>query len=438
MLLTLDESNYPNNYHHRIIKQRFTCTAETCCDVLSSLTEVPAPPPQAFILHEGLNIGAEIITHSTMNPKISVNTGTILALDDVIFNCCCNPGFFVEPGETEHRVSLNYITSRREYSQRFYDYSTYPFDYADKQNTMSIFSKYPTDIWRFEQADFLSTLAIQWTILHELGHWLYGHCSILHRHRIDEAMGIFDIAQNAPLSLSMVERKCLELQADGLAFELMFYELLSQTTPNVMWQQYRYHSEEYTESPDYLISGVDPEQRIRILLLVSSAVILLFERTREINHIKGSSCYPKPMTRITNLFATAFRLIGQTVGILKEADSGVYGEFVLDSQGYQQYQEQFHQLASGLVLGLSDVALLAQCLQITDSLYGQKSIEMTNLQDRTQQVMFLQQLQQFMTGNINEDVTGEQTLHTMTEFITLLPVQSHLITKLREFSLIEV
>lgn len=435
----LDNSDYPIQYTSALLAERLHKLTKISSGIVGTFTDVPPPSSERFNLHRGLKVDAQVSAKSQLQPKVNISLGTMLAIDDIIFNCCCNPHFFIGPSERQEEVSLNFVTSQREYSQRFYDYSGYQFQGSPTHGPIPIFSQYPTDIWRFEQAYLLSNLAVEWTLLHELSHWLCGHCSIMQQATIGETIGMFEVARKHAISLKSDERKCIELQADGLAFELMFYEMLSANAPNTFWQQYN----DATSNDDSICSGQrilgnSLDQRIRILLLVSSAVILLFERVRTVNKVQNSSNYPSPMTRVTNLFATAFRLISQTLGILKAPKLDTYGMFTLDSERFLECQAEYNQLITGFLLGLSDVAILADSLQINNSLYHGKKINIEKLLDRTQHVVFLQQLKLFMIGDESAILADTGEDNAMAEFMHLLPVQSKLITKLNNFSLIEL
>ncbi len=416
---------------------RFKKLVNSCQGVIGIFTEVAPPDSNSFILTSTLQVDLSVYSKTALLPTIHMSKGFFIALDDLLLACCCKPAFFVEPTVDGENIAIHYLENPALKSHSYYDYqcklNTRGVPFSEK-----LYRQTPSQFWRLQQASLLSNLSAQWAMLHEVSHWLMGHTLLIKETTFTETLGLVNFnTQSNPVFEQPKYRQCLELQADGLAFELMFYEVMGQSGPNYLWQNFLESQDQRTLLP-YEISGQEPEQRLRMLLLASGAVILLFEHARKVNKLSLAEDYPKPLTRLINLFSTALRLVCSMLGILKSESTAKQYEFKIDNELFFTYQDQVNQMFTGITLGLSDVALLATELGVSQSLYEDKTVDIQDIQQRTSEVIFLQQLFLDMTAQSLTGNSKGENIQALAEFKELLPFQVELFQKLRNYSLIEI
>lgn len=408
---------------------------------IADFTEVPALSAQRFEFTDSLKLEASVaLPDGVLSPKIQLSAGTLLSIDDILLSACCHNSFFILPVDTdeagEPQDFIEPITSKgfeADFAERYYDYGKLA---TDELSVAHLSYRFPTVKWRLAQASFLSSLATEWIIMHELCHWLQGHCHLCADNRYDEIHQLFDISDKGPVkTIDPDEKKCLELQADGMAFEMMFYSLYSEGAEH-KWQQYNDDlAVELAEQHPGIVDFADAEQRLRALLAAAGTVIMLTERARCMSNHRSIDHYPKPITRLTNVFATAFRMIGTLLGTLIENDEGGLD---ICTDAYQTQQPQMQLMFSGMALGMSDIAIIAQKLDIQDAIYEGRFVDFTDIIELGQNLHFFENLQLLMANKPIPERPDTASDEVIKEFCRLLPVQQQLNRKLADVALVEV
>ena len=401
----------------------------------NEFTEAPNIFSDCFELSDSLVIGARVKLLQNELPSISCNIGTLLCIDDLILSSFCNPNFFSNSlieGEAKDKLLFREIKNGN-IEDRFLDYSKLEQQASDSKITL-LTHQIPLSKWRLSQASLLAGIATEWILLHETSHWLMGHSHIAKDQRIDESLHHlidFTILESKS-NLSNDEKKCMELQADGTAFELLFHSLLCKEIPSQNWSDYCIEQEGIKNS----LKLNTPEERIRALLVSSGCIVLLFERMRSNSKLSDSESYPPPLTRLQNLFATALRQICVYTNVLAENEAGA---LVISAEKFKQSETQFKQLMSGVTSAMSDLAILTNLLNIEDSMMDKIDSNFTEVwENLSQSEVFLPDLISLVTGpSISNDMEGEKK-SAMIEYIRLLSFQDMLNQKLENFSLIEL
>jgi len=271
----------------------------------------------------------------------------------------------------------------------------------------------PVSKSRLSQATLLSSISTQWALLHEASHWLAGHCHIVKNHSIDESAHYlinFEALKNGQ-EISAEEKRCMELQADGIAFELLFHSFLNKVDPDQIWK-------EYSEDCKHGSMAIDmsaPESRIRALLVSSGCMVLLFEKMRSTSTLSEAHDYPRPLTRLLNLFATALRLVGTYSYVLSSKEDG---RLVLSLDKYENNISQFKQLASGITMAMHDLEIISDLLQINESIQKKSTSDYSEAcKVLSRGEVFLPDIASLMSGpSVSEEMRDENKL-SMEEYI---------------------
>lgn len=399
---------------------------------LESGTEVPVPLTECFTLGNSLVVGAKVSLKSDTQLNIDCNTGTLFSIDDLILSSCCEPSFFSSFLDDEKPKEILIHQFQGDIEHRFLDYS-FLIEQEDSSKKNLLTQQMPTSKSRLSQATLLSSISTQWALLHEASHWLIGHCHIVKSHSVNESTHYlinFEALKNGQ-EVSSEEKKCMELQADGIAFELLFHSFLNKACPDQIWKEC---SQELKHNP-MAIDISTPESRIRALLVSSGCMVLLFEKMRSISALSEMSDYPRPLTRLLNLFATALRLVGTYSNVLSSKKDG---RLVLSLKKYENNIFQFKQLASGITMAMHDLVILSDVLQISESIQKKSTSDYNsacNLLSRGE--VFLPDIASLMSGpSVSKEMKGENKL-AMEEYIHLLSFKESLDKKLEAFALME-
>lgn len=351
-------------------------------------TEAPVPPVSAFVLLDSAQIGASVSTRSTLQPLITVNSGTIQIITRLLNELCEKDHFFVFPLAT------------------------------GKKN------------------DLLTALAVRWILLHELAHWLLGHCGVARQHFLNEGtqhLIVFAVDEAEPSDLKHNDKlKYLELQADGLAFEiLLHYAVFADESTDEIWQWI---------DADQNINLTDVDvitQKIRSILVAGSCAVLVIEQVRRAA-IGINPAYPLPLTRLTNLVATAIRVMSDYISITREAPDG---RLVMDSKAYQANQEAFSTLTIGLAESMQDAKLIAEGLEVSDLLVDDIEASLKSKADFTnpfkQKFLFLQNLQKYMANQSFRPKPVEWNSLSFNEYIDLHDMRKIVDSLLSDYALID-
>ena len=414
------------------LKEEYLEQSSSVQEALRVLTEVPHPALSSFVLKDDLLIGAEVFSEKTLSPIITLNLGSLLCIDDLLLSSCCNGNFFITE-QIEKPLASKPIHAENPFNkERFWDYAN-----ILQNNSITALTRcLPNTNSQLEKASSLSSLAIRWIIFHEIAHWLMGHCAISTTNHLNESTHhLFKIAKPVDrIYLSNDEKKCIELQADGLAFELalhhaVYCSVFNQNSDPV-WQ--------------FLEPGLsDIEQiihKLRTLIVASTSVILLMERARAQLHSLNKTTYPSPMTRLTNLLASAIRLLSDYCGTTRESEDG---RLIIEGEAYLQNQQVFHELAGALSLALVDISTLANILDIEQSLFTLESQKNPSMQDNhtlnlDNNLAFMINLQYYMLRQEAPIEMNAEQQQSIDEYIALHQAQLELNKLLEDYSLIEI
>lgn len=426
-------SSFDSSQFLKVRRHEFYQSVNATQLALKTGLEVPVPLNDGFRLGGSLIVGAKVSLTREAQLNIDCNMGTLFGIDDLILSSCCDPSFFsvVLDDEEPKEILIRQFPSDVEY--RFLDYS-FLMEQEGKLKKDYLTSQMPVSKSRLSQATLLSSISTQWTLLHEASHWLSGHCHITKNNSINESAHLLINFENLKSNqgISAEEKKCMELQADGIAFEILFHSLLNKIYPDPTWKEYGKDCKYDSMAIDVSI----PESRIRALLVSSGCMVLLFEKMRSISVLSESHDYPRPLTRLLNLFATALRLVGTYSNTLSVKDNG---RLVLSLEKYKNNIIQYKQLASGITMALHDLEILSDVLQINESIQKKNASDYSKackLLSRGK--VFLPDIASLMSGpSVSHEMKGENKL-AMEEYIHLLAFKESLDEKLEDFALMEI
>ena len=413
-------------------RQEFYQSVKATLLTLETGTEVPVPLNESFTLGSSLVVGAKVSLMAETQLNIDCNIGTLFSIDDLILSSCCEPSFFSSFLDDEKPRETLIHQFQGDLEHRFLDYSFLKEqDESLKKDLLT--HQMPNSKSRLSQATLLSSISTQWALLHEASHWLVGHCHIVKNHSINESAHYlinFEALKNWQ-GIFSEEKKCMELQADGIAFELLFHSFLTKVCPDQTWKE----CSQVWKHDSIAVDMSTPESRIRALLVSSGCMVLLFEKMRSTSTLSEINDYPRPLTRLLNLFATALRLVGTYSNVLSIKDDG---RLVLSSDKYENNIIPFKQLASGITMAMHDLEILSDVLLINESIKKKSSSdynEACNLLSRGE--VFLPDIASLMSGPaVSEKMAGENKL-AMEEYIHLLSFKESLDKKLEDFALME-
>ncbi len=261
--------------------------------------------------------------------------GALLAIEELLLNALCNPGFFnfdsLYDLEDEYltRAPLHVFRVTLEGPPRYHDY-TWLDQLTRAQSSQALLSTMPLTAWRLCQLKLLRNLAFQWLCLHEAAHWLTGHLEWLGSDNSQTDLGLclsdpefqLDMSANSADSITKRlknilllhqapswvtasdARKCIEYQADSLGFQLLAYLQRQASTANFSAYQRYEQAMARIGLPDFFenVAVLDEASRARAMLIAAGAVILLIERGASYSGSGGD--YPIPLGRLLNLQTT--------------------------------------------------------------------------------------------------------------------------------------
>lgn len=232
------------------------------------------------------------------------------------------------------------------------------------------------------------------------------------------------------------ERKCLELQADSLAFALLLHHavFLDNSTED-LWSWI--NDKQDSDSIDITIMV----EKIRLIMLAAVCVILVIEQMRRkiLDNTEMSSTYPLPLTRLTNLVAATIRLIGEYTGTIREKNDG---RLVLDATAYNDNSELFSELTLGLAGGILGATVIAEALGVADLLIGNTLINFKenyfDIENYNNNLLFIQNLQYYMLDSSFRLEGNSYQALALNEYANLHITQKKLTSFLENYSLIEI
>ncbi len=422
----------------RDLKNEYMQAVDSTTTLLKAGIEIEAPSAENFYLEKSQRLGARVVLDKTEKASFMCNIGTLMSVDDLLLTALCHTAFFANPTEDgTGSYELEYMESMGSNSHRYIDYSNLTRLGGNDQKHF-ISNRVPLPSMRLHQASLLSHVSTQWVLLHEVSHWLAGHCHIMQAGQLDEVENhLVDIApmKSQDDTFSLNERKALELQADGIAIELLWHSLLCAETPNQFWRDYQ--QIEFPDIQEAVDLSLQPS-RIRLLVIACGAAILLFERSRLVYKTKTdrSSFYPHPLTRLQNLFATCIRLIAHYSDALVDKPDGTVA---ISSKKSIENKEYMEQLLAGIGFGAADLAYLAQCLSVQDSLAKKDKAVLKEVSDfYANGGIFTPEIKSLLgKPSVSSEMLG-QNKFAAEEYIQLLPLQSLLVEKLESYALIEL
>lgn len=359
-----------------------------CSTIHRHTEEVPVPTASAFVLSDSLEVGASVATKSTLQPLITISSGAIQNIAALFTGLCQKDHFFIFPSR------------------------------IDKKNYL------------------LTALATQWILLHELAHWLLGHCGATTQHLVDERtqhLIVFAKDELEPKDLQHNDKlKYLELQADGLAFELMLhYAVFADASINHSWKWI-----DADQSPD--LTDVDLiTQKIRSIMVAGSCVVLMMEQLRRAA-FGMNPAYPLPLTRLTNLMAIAIRVMSDYTGVTRETPDG---RLVIDPKAYQANEVIFNILTIGLAESMLDAEIIAETLEVSDILVGDKKISFKInfkfMESFNQNLIFLNNLQKYMINPSFRPDPTEWNAFSFKEYIDMHGMRKIVDSLLSDYAIID-
>ncbi|MFM2318062.1 MAG: hypothetical protein RLZZ215_683 [Pseudomonadota bacterium] len=351
--------------------------------LISKHTEVSAPAETAFVVQNSITVGASVRAVDPVQPMVTVSTGALQFIQSLLREACQKEHFFVSHSAIDKHA-------------------------------------------------LLMGLGLQWILLHELAHWLLGHCGASTQQGLDEqTQHLVVFGDEAVEVLSDAGRKYLELQADGVAFELMLhYAVFADEPTGGVWAW-------IGSWDDPKLTDVDViTQKIRTITVAGACVVLVMEQMRRAAGL--SSAYPLPLTRLTNMVATALRVMSDYLGTTREVPDG---RLVMDGDAYRERGEIFANLEIGLAGGLLDAAIIANVLKVEDVLFGGSELSvgesLTAIDVFSKNLVFLQNLQQYMADLSFCPEPKAWNAASFAEYIALHEMKRVVDPVLRDYALID-
>lgn len=307
------------------LRSALTTEARTVIIRIEQLMCHPAFPeldPSLLSVHfdsDRLSFEAKVSGTAQDGPLIEISLGALLALEDVIFTAACSGAFFAHATPTtevlDEPIPTLFSTASRQH--RFHDYGEANSRTLDL-NALS--QGIPRASWRLRQCDCLAEVALQWIILHELAHWALGHLGLAalrsgdpkRQLSMDEVAFTFHAADGARAvnGLSSEECRALELQADFLASELLFFYLRAQQAhPASPLVRFEKDIAALVAVRGTVIGMADPATANRLLMTANSIVIMVMEARRHaLTRRNGALSHPSPESRAFQMLAVMFAL----------------------------------------------------------------------------------------------------------------------------------
>jgi len=408
----------------------FNKLVNSVIEIIATRTEVPPPSKNSFILDKSLALGAKVSTATNRLPLISINRGTLIGLQDIMFSSCASDTFWTENIHSKNHVQ-QFDQSHFSFNDRFLNYEDLENDINDG-NFESVYMAYPQTQLRKEQAALLSHSCSQWVMFHEVGHWLMGHCHLSQTQGINETTQHLFNVSNSSTSLSDNEHKVMELQADGFSYEILWYSLIAQQEPDSIWSSYY---KNIGTPGDDLMDLMNIPERLRLCTTAAGTAILLFEKYRSENADYRSDKYPHPLTRLINIFASAVRLSFAYCNILIEHNN----KMIISGDLYNKNKEFVDKVFAGIINSSIDLAQISKTLQIS------ASINKANFDLEQNESMIADDVRVFLPELIalvsNEKVTTDfkgANKIAFDEYSNLQQYQEVLIEKLKDLALIEL
>jgi len=162
---------------------------------------------------------------------IGLPIGAFLALEDLCLTLCCSPDFLmltalIYSGQDEGELpySIPMLGNRIKYRNRYNDYDVMANETF--LNRQRLTYNLPTADWRLIHYKLLRDMALDWVLLHELGHHFQCHTDLLENteavplreSNLHNALQLSELFDDEPetITIDMV-RHCMELQADAFA-----------------------------------------------------------------------------------------------------------------------------------------------------------------------------------------------------------------------------
>lgn len=301
-----------------------------------------------------------------LSPRIDVNLGTLLAIDDLALFAATLPGYLIPTREAfrhappgPHYRLTEPIEAEGDYLAhpgRFYDYRE-AFGRSSGNPGIITFAM-PTGAWRLAQAGLVAELAIAWVLCHEYAHWALAHLSLLEipdrafdfAEARDARPPCFSIARGrSPVSVrrNVKISRVLELHADAAAFHLIVSYADRGRGPAGRFE--RAMALNRRRSDPQCLSDIDEPQILRLCLTAAAlACIVLDGYDGDRRHCR--SAHPSPSARFMNMISHAPVAVP---GLLEEVDGAV----VVSDGSRASYDVA--RLGESMGLALTDARLLA-------------------------------------------------------------------------------
>ena len=366
---------YPNT--HSGLENSWRNNTIAARHIVSKFTTIPPPDLSCFTLINNLELGAKVRVEKTLKPKILFNQGTFYTLNNIALK-----------------------TSKRS----------------------DTFNKYSTKM--------MSDLSQLWALMHELGHWMLGHCT-LHKDSTLEVKNLHLItlfpSNKKNKNLTLDEKICLELQADGTALELMLYDSIFISSEHSLWSQYG----QIKDNSNMHIDSVLP--RVIAVLTASCTTVLLFESKRLFSN-KHSIEHPLPLTRLTNLVAIAFRVIISLFDLLEISSNG---KLILNKKADLNKNTVLQKIFISIIAAFFNLKPVIDLLSIDLEDADKRQFE--SLLDFETKIPFFQNLQRYMIGAGILHNLDSYHKKSIEEYIRVHKAQTLVNNRLRDnYSLIEI
>jgi hypothetical protein len=299
-------------------------------------------------------------------PRIDVNLGTLLAIDDLALFSATLDGYLIPNREAFRHAppGPNYrlteaVEAEGEYLAhpgRFYDYRE-AFRRGVGIPGIITFAM-PKAAWRLAQAGLVAELAIAWVLCHEYAHWALAHLSLLDipdrafgfAERPDARPAGFSIARGrSPVAIrrNVKISRVLELHADAAAFHLIVNYADRARGPIRRFE--RAMALNPRRSVPQCLSEMDEPQVLRLCLTAAALACIVLDGYGG-GRRSPRSAHPSPSARFMNMISHAPVAVP---GLLEEVD----GALVVGDGSRASFDVE--RLGESMGLALTDARLMA-------------------------------------------------------------------------------